>query len=207
MGNTNIELLVVHIFEDHPHIHGEYISNRITNFWCKGSPPHTWGILIELFETTSVAGITPTYMGNTMCPTSSVVTDRDHPHIHGEYSASSVLISPAIGSPPHTWGIRLGLLGIRCLCRITPTYMGNTATKQVSKISTKDHPHIHGEYQSFNLNDGSKLGSPPHTWGIPLLSSSYALLYRITPTYMGNTELVKLWAVYREDHPHIHGEY
>ena len=86
MGNTSRTELRISGAKDHPHIHGEYSMKREFLKNMEGSPPHTWGILIELFETTSVAGITPTYMGNTMCPTSSVVTDRDHPHIHGEYA-------------------------------------------------------------------------------------------------------------------------
>ena len=70
-----------------------------------------------------------------------------------------------------------------------------------------DHPHIHGEHLDKNGGGGLTSGSPPHTWGTLLHSYQDIIDARITPTYMGNTELrsVKIDGV--EDHPHIHGEH
>ncbi len=51
------------------------------------------------------------------------------------------------------------------------------------------------------------LGSPPHTWGILAMKEHTKQLVRITPTYMGNTELEAKILVFMQDHPHIHGEY
>ena len=50
-------------------------------------------------------------------------------------------------------------------------------------------------------------GSPPHTWGIQRLKDNEKLLFRITPTYMGNTDWFVIKQLQPEDHPHIHGEY
>ncbi len=50
-------------------------------------------------------------------------------------------------------------------------------------------------------------GSPPHTWGILDTKFADAAGDRITPTYMGNTEMQRNFWQHHQDHPHIHGEY
>ena len=70
-----------------------------------------------------------------------------------------------------------------------------------------DHPHIHGEYLIQPFTPATKLGSPPHTWGIPTGRFKAITPPRITPTYMGNTLTTLIWKATCGDHPHIHGEY
>ena len=74
--------------------------------------------------------------------------------------------------------------------RITPTYMGNTAIYYTFVSSNQDHPHIHGEYILSPAGTIEQQGSPPHTWGIQIVASVVAWQVRITPTYMGNTQVV-----------------
>ena len=176
------------LFWGSPHIHGEYIVAVSYRDDTPGSPPHTWGILYKAPRPAFLLGITPTYMGNTLW----------------RFSRLSV----ETGSPPHTWGIRevtigrmkqpritptyMGntpfshLLGLIYL-RITPTYMGNTISSRVLSGWSRDHPHIHGEYVFDDKNIYSKVGSPPHTWGIQTWLTLCKATIRITPTYMGNT--------------------
>ena len=88
-------------------------------------------------------------MGNTLVQYWCNDSYKDHPHIHGEYSAIFSHLIIVLGSPPHTWGIREKLMTESLLPRITPTYMGNTKlVDQVSPV-VEDHPHIHGEYGSY----------------------------------------------------------
>ena len=85
--------------------------------------------------------------------------------------------------------------------------MGNTVSALARLISLKDHPHIHGEYQSKLNANLIKEGSPPHTWGIPAWETEVGEPVRITPTYMGNTSTAIIPQRSVQDHPHIHGEY
>ena len=73
---------------DHPHIHGEYKNLSTPLFRQLGSPPYTWGILLIGVPVPTCVRITPIYMGNTACFSSSLGSSMDHPHIHGEYSKS-----------------------------------------------------------------------------------------------------------------------
>ena len=146
-------------------------------------------------------------MGNTVCQIRCITTAKDHPHIHGEYLSNFIWVVPVRGSPPHTWGILVEVIDQEAEFRITPTYMGNTIVMPSSRQSTKDHPHIHGEYRVLSLAMSPCAGSPPHTWGIHIAQMGKRLKLRITPTYMGNTSCAKFLDSFKEDHPHIHGEY
>ena len=126
MGNTAVFLCNEKCNEDHPHIHGEYLSLPSSIPPISGSPPHTWGIRGNGAYTLDLGRITPTYMGNTPTLLSNGTHPGDHPHIHGEYELTCCLQTWISGSPPHTWGIPVEPpFGVYVL-RITPTYMGNT---------------------------------------------------------------------------------
>ena len=111
MGNTTPPLTATPQFQDHPHIHGEYLTiyQQITN--RLGSPPHTWGIRQKHCSCKSKSGITPTYMGNTRSFAQCLAAFQDHPHIHGEYNRCP--------------------LRQLMVSRITPTYMGNTEYERI----------------------------------------------------------------------------
>ena len=128
MGNTRLCRYIRPNGEDHPHIHGEYL-NELAGYMNKlGSPPHTWGILGNGHGWANGGGITPTYMGNTRHSQPKSRGVEDHPHIHGEYHMVRLEKLSQLGSPPHTWGILRVDLVLDVVQRITPTYMGNTAT-------------------------------------------------------------------------------
>ena len=71
--------------------------------------------------------------------------------------------------------------------RFTHTCMGNTFLVVKRGVDPAVHPHMHGEYLVRNQQSQGQLGSPPHAWGIPVLTHAKALLSRFTPTCMGNT--------------------
>ena len=65
MGNTEPFKYKEQFDEDHPHIHGEYLSGVKRTKDRSGSPP--------------------TYMGNTQVYYIMFERLQDHPHIHGEH--------------------------------------------------------------------------------------------------------------------------
>ncbi len=70
---------------------------------------------------------------------------------------------------------------------ITPIYMGSTDTALMLLVSIEDHPHIHGEHSRSCSLIIATMGSPPYTWGAPILDRRTVGTMRITPIYMGST--------------------
>ena len=96
----------------------------------------------------------------------------DHPHIHGEHLQVAVAIVGLTGSPPYTWGARQGSTGISVPTGITPIYMGSTVSPYLIPQIWQDHPHIHGEHHSKHGQTCKTTGSPPYTWGAPVVLKS-----------------------------------
>ena len=132
-----------------------------------GSPPHTRGIQIQIEEEAPNMRITPAYAGNTRKKDLHYRLLEDHPRIRGEYYVLYKRLCTEQGSPPHTRGIRKGILIIDSLHRITPAYAGNTCDTWRTTRNRWDHPRIRGEYSFRKKERGLE-------WGI-------------TPAYAGNT--------------------
>ena len=108
--------------------------------------------------------------------------------MRGEYLNQGDTLTPAVGSPPHAWGIRTGSGRWSEMPRITPTCVGNTANNPDKGAVYKDHPHMRGEYYLTCLRLVYMSGSPPHAWGILVMNDDYGINTGITPTCVGNTE-------------------
>ena len=131
---------------DHPRTRGEYDLRSGDNSRCKGSPPHTRGILQFFRKTSRSPGITPAHAGNTECRRILQNQIGDHPRTRGEYGLSKNSGPLGLGSPPHTRGI---LVAQRYRWRrdgITPAHAGNTASIASATCSVGDHPRTRGEY-------------------------------------------------------------
>ena len=85
--------------------------------------------------------------------------------------------------------------------------MGSTQLQKEKMKCPRDHPHIHGEHQPTLLMGWTVMGSPPYTWGAPFHESFSVRFLRITPIYMGSTQLAVDNGYPSRDHPHIHGEH
>ena len=151
-----IPTYVGHTFQDvknaineavHPHIRGAYKRLDDEPLRLHGSSPHTWGI--------PLAGL--------RCPEPKPV----HPHIRGAYDFWEKPGLVKLGSSPHTWGIRVSTAALSPCSRFIPTYVGHTIPISSNPVSTSVHPHIRGAYALLFGGQGRKVGSSPHTWGIP----------------------------------------
>ncbi len=207
VGNTNPCRRSGGLWQDHPHLCGEYTVRRSRSTLRLGSPPPMWGILLCLSNTAKCQRITPTYVGNTRvryrrdCPT------EDHPHLCGEYTPCEAACGACTGSPPPMWGIRVGPVLSLWIVGITPTYVGNTPSNGCSSPLQRDHPHLCGEYASWTSPADVSLGSPPPMWGILKQEGLKHNDGRITPTYVGNTGVTSFGIKTYRDHPHLCGEY
>lgn len=120
---------------------------------------------------------------------------------------SSVVGQDALGSPPHTWRILLGLAPNPTLAGITSTHVENTCDIWAEHILLKDHLHTRGEYAVPALSDSKPLGSPPHTWRIRYWSAFRCFTGGITSTHVENTIAPPIFSSLLRDHLHTRGEY
>ena len=86
MENTVIEMGDDLSGKDHLHIRGEYQTTLQLANPTKGSPPHTWRILIAISDGFPKFGITSTYVENTFSFPPLFHSGWDHLHIRGEYT-------------------------------------------------------------------------------------------------------------------------
>ena len=152
-----------------------------------GSPPLAWGI-----------------PNRRWC--SSLVL-WDHPHLRGEYQAGKGSPKSQEGSPPLAWGILKEICGKTMTEGITPTCVGNTAMTRMTSDEKKDHPHLRGEYSPLRSFWPADEGSPPLAWGIRQLVHISGHNVGITPTCVGNTDIMWESGSIVGDHPHLRGEY
>ena len=146
-------------------------------------------------------------MGSTNRYREDAHRSQDHPHIHGEHTLNSWRHTLTMGSPPYTWGAPNYNYFPSFTNGITPIYMGSTFVITCSSILARDHPHIHGEHYRVRPTYARLLGSPPYTWGAQVCHIVTSFDVRITPIYMGSTELPYYSSFKIRDHPHIHGEH
>ena len=205
--NTCLDRMTCRLVRDHLHIRGEYCYNMQNPIQELGSPPHTWRIHKRTLLFLATTRITSTYVENTYMQDTDTTAGGDHLHIRGEYAALHAMQKWVAGSPPHTWRIQYSACSLLGLMRITSTYVENTNKPTTVLRRDEDHLHIRGEYSLVIKRSFFMLGSPPHTWRIPIFFSFNVVLFRITSTYVENTSAPLRSIKYGEDHLHIRGEY
>ena len=70
---------------------------------------------------------------------------------------------------------------------ITPTCVGSTARYAVWAALEGDHPHMRGEYSRTATDSRIRVGSPPHAWGVHVMTRYDVRKRGITPTCVGST--------------------
>ena len=115
-------------------------------------------------RTTSIIGITSTYVEKTFDTINIPAFVGDHLHLRGENYELQKRQQAAIGSPPLTWR-KLGLLDmVFTRDRITSTYVEKTIPTAPGSLSSEDHLHLRGENNTCSPLMYSTIGSPPLTW-------------------------------------------
>ena len=130
-----------------------------------------------------------------------------YPHIRGEHLLSCHFCKSLLGSPPHTRGTQHQFITPSLSAGITPAYAGNTPCDDILNLIIWDHPRIRGEHFFTDFSDDLVSGSPPHTRGTPISSTSFLVILRITPAYAGNTCGCASIQAKQRDHPRIRGEH
>ena len=146
MGTTKSSSVTMVMLQDHPHIRGDHYTLCHTVNGYIGSPPHTWGPQVCIMLTRNEARITPTYVGTTIVIFFWRFLLKDHPHIRGDHILIVIESTEITGSPPHTWGPPVDELPLVSGSRITPTYVGTTASCSTNGAHVQDHPHIRGDH-------------------------------------------------------------
>ena len=152
-----------------------------------GSSPHPWGIHRTMRCTSRRSRFIPTSVGNTSSPSPSGRGCTVHPHIRGEYPIRMPSFPSLLGSSPHPWGIRAFDVASTTCIRFIPTSVGNTSLYLFLPSTDTVHPHIRGEY--FSWDSGQAKGN------------------RFIPTSVGNTSWMYEDLIGKAVHPHIRGEY
>ena len=117
------------------------------------------------------------------------------------------ILSPKLGSPPHTRG-KVQVNGVMLpYLRITPAHAGKSRRKDSGHGRAKDHPRTRGEKvfeYSFQI---VVRGSPPHTRGkVPVYALSSATK-RDHPRTRGEKDLTDRLAIQRKGSPpHTRGK-
>ena len=167
MGSTLTTPSKSTYFENHPHIHGEYLKHLPARTLMAESSPYTWGVGSLVPRVLYLMGIIPIYMGSTISTANNRFVVRNHPHIHGEYHQNRSLSKVFLESSPYTWGVHFATIRNDSQNRIIPIYMGSTTLLTLEIKVPKNHPHIHGEYALLVLLITSLKESSPYTWGVP----------------------------------------
>ena len=147
-------------------MHGEYIWGKPYIRSTIGSPPYARGIPVGGCGTCVICRITPVCTGNTRRNGERPRLKRDHPRMHGEYMACTLVLHANLGSPPYARGIRVGQTKLGLQMGITPVCTGNTNPFQQLAFFIRDHPRMHGEYRWKHMGLVRYLGSPPYARGI-----------------------------------------
>ncbi|BAV87890.1 N-Acetyl-D-glucosamine ABC transport system [Rothia aeria] len=154
-----------------------------------------------------IAGLIPTYAGNTSVRSEWSVGIIPHPHVCGEHLIATFAVFACQGSSPRMRGT---LSPPRCRFPtkgFIPTYAGNTPTGPCGLRCSGAHPHVCGEHMVNNIVGSKGSGSSPRmrgTHGKPVpLSGRVGLI----PTYAGNTIRRLRFSPSRRAHPHVCGEH
>ena len=127
--------------------------------------------------------------------------------MRGEHSCIRIVIRSIMGSSPHARGTRArGISRVEYL-GIIPACAGNTRTKILQTVHTRDHPRMRGEHSHLLRCQHSLSGSSPHARGTHRPEHSRIMVYGIIPACAGNTRWIGIMIEFVWDHPRMRGEH
>src|SRR5690606_26698208 len=152
-------------------------------------------------------GITPAYAGSTCSSPPASWPSADHPRIRGEHTDRRFPPETTHGSPPHTRGARLQVLGDVSGARIIPACAGSTTRGTERSGRSSDHPRVRGEHTRYAGDGGSSSGSPPRARGARAHRAHEGAAGGITPACAGSTTRRGWSRTRKSDHPRVRGEH
>ena len=191
----------------HPHVCGEHAKGHHWHAREKGSSPRMRGTPSSPWACRSLAGLIPTYAGNTTHSGRAHHSAWAHPHVCGEHVSDKVEKFSQEGSSPRMRGTRMLFTEKIISTGLIPTYAGNTCGRSRVAGSSRAHPHVCGEHFTLSLPCMTRWGSSPRMRGT--LHSTFAaeIAGGLIPTYAGNTNQSMTFCLLSGAHPHVCGEH
>ena len=192
---------------DHPRTRGVYVARRLARELAGGSSPHTRGLLHRSSHRAVADGIIPAHAGFTRPGGGRHPDGADHPRTRGVYAwAGRVSVRPP-GSSPHTRGLRAGRWAGVGRGGIIPAHAGFTSSSTSGIFGLQDHPRTRGVYVAAVAVPAFKLGSSPHTRGLPVGGRGRGGPTGIIPAHAGFTKTSPPALRRMRDHPRTRGVY
>ncbi len=170
-----------------PHVRGEDDQVGFYLLRVRGAPPRAWGGRELIEGPLRGRRSTPTCVGRTPPPASSLPPAAEHPHVRGEDQISGCVGTTRAGAPPRAWGGRHSARLQVATVRSTPTCVGRTPPLADPRLLTAEHPHVRGEDGACRGLRFVPGGAPPRAWGGRPSGSEWWTCRRSTPTCVGRT--------------------
>ena len=173
---------------DHPHVCGEHKWHAKHGATACGSSPRVWGALSHHVSMALVFRIIPTCVGSMLACRSGWWFVRDHPHVCGEHTSSSLPRRVCLGSSPRVWGALVDCINHTVDERIIPTCVGSIHQQFDLCDICSDHPHVCGEHRKGQRVPSQLAGSSPRVWGALVSAFRFLAWSRIIPTCVGSIQ-------------------
>ena len=165
---------------------GEDLCIFLNHVIYEETPPRAWGRLLPKSKLFLLIGNTPTCVGKTVFPTTTMFPVEKHPHVRWEDPLEE-MFNPLSQ-------------------RNTPTCVGKTKAPHGIGRNRKKHPHVRGEDPFRRHRPPHQPETPPRAWGRLAGNIECNRSARNTPTCVGKTAHDKTSSVKAQKHPHVRGE-
>ncbi len=147
-----------------------------------GPSPRAWGLHSPLSLAPQRQRSIPTCVGTTVAAVGEVEHHMVHPHVRGDYGASSGPERALSGPSPRAWGLRYFRPAMVVVARSIPTCVGTTLYLSRGAEGPAVHPHVRGDYDLLNGPRPALGGPSPRAWGLHMTrtaKTSFAPLLRV----------------------------
>ena len=206
VGKTPCRPASAYRLQKHPHGRGEDNPSKDGKCNPQETPPRAWGRRNPLIANHHIIRNTPTGVGKTVIRTGMSQTGEKHPHGRGEDKQQPAAFQDEVETPPRAWGRPINLAAHPLSLGNTPTGVGKTFDRPLSRLLTRKHPHGRGE-DELNRWLCLWLGeTPPRAWGRLHGLEVEGVADGNTPTGVGKTFRCRADHPLRWKHPHGRGE-
>ena len=165
VGKRSLELPMVRVRPEHPHVCGEKSIDFAASSALCGTSPRVWGkVLFVVFHYVAIRNI-PTCVGKRARRLHARSRRPEHPHVCGEKLSSNGGRDFGSGTSPRVWGKEPKLQPCRQRMRNIPTCVGKRCSK--------------------SRNSGLGNGTSPRVWGKDVDKQLGIIRKRNIPTCVG----------------------